>query len=176
MSRRYYSRIESLANDALKKAKAKKYKVDPRAVAEALGAEVVEIQDDSTSSGMVVRQGARIIIGVNVKHHVNRRRFTVAHELGHMLLHADQPLIVDNDGLSLIGRRAEGESTARELQANSFAAALLMPEDWVEEALGGKEVAVDDDPAVAALAKKFGVSQQAMMFRLINLGYLRQDG
>ena len=170
------SRIEKLAADVRAKAKAKKYYVDPNAVAKALGAEVVEIQDDSSSSGMVVRQGARIIIGVNMRHPLNRQRFTVAHELGHMMLHADQPLIVDNDGLSLIGRRQEGESTVRETQANAFAAALLMPADWVEEALGTQEVPVDDDVRVEALAKKFGVSQQAMMFRLINLGYLRQAG
>ncbi len=160
----------------LAKAKAKKFKVEPGAVAEALGAEVVEIQDDSSSSGMVVRQGARIIIGVNMKHHVNRRRFAVAHELGHMLLHADQPLIVDNDGLSLIGRRTEGESTTREVQANAFAAALLMPADWVEESVAGQEIPVEADEKVGVLARKFGVSQQAMMFRLINLGYLRQAG
>jgi Zn-dependent peptidase ImmA (M78 family) len=166
------SRIERLATEARAKTKSRPFKVDPRAVAEALGSEVVEIRDNSTSSGMVARDGARIIIGVNMLHHENRRRFTIAHEIGHMLLHADQPLIVDNDGLSLIGRRQEGESTVRETEANAFAAALLMPEDWVQRALGAHEIAVDADDRIAALAKKFGVSQQAMMFRLINLGYL----
>lgn len=168
--------IERLASDALAKVKAKKFKVDPVAVAKALGAEVIEIQDDSSKSGMVVRQGARIIIGVNMRHHPHRQRFTVAHEVGHMLLHADQPLIVDNDGLSLIGRRAEGETSVRETQANAFAAALLMPAAWVEQAVAGEEIPVDDDPKIQKLAEKFGVSQQAMMFRLINLGHLRQGG
>ncbi len=168
--------IEARASAALAKVSTKPFKVDPRAVAEAHGAEVVEISEDSNTSGMVARQGARTIIGVNKHHHENRQRFTVAHELGHMLLHADHPLIVDNDGLSLIGRRKDGENTTREVEANAFAAALLMPVEWVEQALGGREIAVDDDERVAALAKKFGVSQQAMMFRLINLGYPRQAG
>ncbi len=166
------TRIEKLAREALAKAKTRPFKVNPRAVAEALGAEVVEIRENSTTSGMVVRDGPRIIIGVNMQHHENRQRFTIAHELGHMLLHADQPLIVDNDGLSLIGRRQEGETTVRETEANAFAAALLMPEEWLQQARGSQEIAVDADEKVSALAKKFGVSQQAMMFRLINLGYL----
>lgn len=168
------ARIEKLASAALARVKAKPFKVDPHAVAEAHGAEVVEIREDSNTSGMVIRQGGRTIIGVNKHHPENRQRFTVAHELGHMLMHADQPLIVDDNGLSLIGRRAEGESTVREVEANAFAAALLMPAEWVEQVIGEQEIAVDADEKVFALAKKFGVSQQAMMFRLINLGYLRQ--
>jgi Zn-dependent peptidase ImmA (M78 family) len=167
---RRWARIEKLAGVALAKVKAKAFKVDPYAVAKAYGAEVVEISDDSSSSGMVTRQGARIIIGVNRFHSETRQRFTVAHEIGHMLLHADQPLIVDHDGLSLIGRRNEGESGTREREANAFAAALLMPEDWVRQAVAGQEIPVEGDEKVAALAKKFGVSQQAMIFRMMNLG------
>ncbi len=168
------NRIEKLAVDVLAKTRARPSRVDPFAVAKALGAEVVEIRDSSASSGMVARQGARIIIGVNMSHAETRQRFTVAHEVGHMLLHADQPLMVDHTGLSLIGRRHEGESGQRETEANAFAAALLMPREWVEAAIGDQEIAVDDDAAVEELAEKFGVSQQAMMFRLMNLGYLTQ--
>src|SRR5882672_439530 len=135
------SRIERLALAALEKANAKPVRVDPYEVARAHGADVVEIREDSSTSGMVVRQGARIIIGVN-NHHENRRRFTVAHELGHMLLHADQPLIVDKDGLSVIGYRVDGETNLREGQANAFAAALLMPEDWVRQAASDREIPV----------------------------------
>ena len=169
------ARIEKLAAAALARLLAKPFRVDPFAVAKAHGADVVEIREDSGTSGMVMRQGGRIIIGVN-NHHENRRRFTVAHEIGHMLLHADQPLIVDNDGLSVIGHRIEGQSNAREAEANAFAAALLMPEDWVRQAVSDREIPVDDDKRVATLAKKFGVSQQAMMFRLMNLGQWSTPG
>ncbi len=165
-----WARIEKLAAVSLARVNAKPFTVDPLKVAKSHGAEVVGISDDSRSSGMVMRQGARIIIGVNRFHSETRQRFTVAHELGHMLLHADQPLIVDNDGLSLIGRRTEGEDSTREREANAFAAALLMPEEWVRQAVAGQEIPVEGDEKVAALARKFGVSQQAMMFRLMNLG------
>jgi Zn-dependent peptidase ImmA (M78 family) len=166
-----FDRIEKLANEVLAKTKSRPPKVDPVAVAKALGAEVVPVRDNSNSSGMVAREGARIIIGVNTTHPENRQRFTVAHELGHMLLHADQPLLVDNDGLSLIGYRRDGEKNDREREANVFAAALLMPKAWVDEAVAGEEIAVDDDGRVTKLAERFGVSQQAMMYRLMNLGY-----
>ncbi len=46
----------------------------------------------------------------------------------------------------------------------------------VEESVAGQEIPVEADEKVEVLARKFGVSQQAMMFRLINLGYLRQAG
>src|SRR5687768_8886599 len=46
-------------------------------------------------SGLIFREGDQVIIGVNEDHHKNRRRFTIAHELGHFFLHSKKPLFVD---------------------------------------------------------------------------------
>jgi Zn-dependent peptidase ImmA (M78 family) len=62
---------------------------------------------------------------------------------------------------------AQGDMRAREREANRFAAELLMPEPMVR-------VAADrDGPDPIALAPRFGVSDVAMGFRLVTLGYLR---
>ena len=92
-----------------------------------------------------------------------RRRFTVAHEVGHHLLHAD--------GATVLCRpadveAAEGEERAREREANRFAAELLMPERLV------RAQANAHGPDPIALAPRFGVSDVAMGFRLVTLGYL----
>jgi len=93
-----------------------------------------------------------------------RRRFTVAHEIGHHLLHSD--------GAAVLCRPADVETAqaserAREREANRFAAELLMPEAMVREA------ADRDGPDPIALAARFGVSDVAMGFRLVTLGYLQ---
>jgi Zn-dependent peptidase ImmA (M78 family) len=57
-----------------------------------------------------------------------------------------------------------------EIEANTFAAELLMPADLLLGTLGGRSIDLEDDEAVASLAKRFKVSEAAMRFRLSSLG------
>jgi Zn-dependent peptidase ImmA (M78 family) len=57
-----------------------------------------------------------------------------------------------------------------EIEANTFAAELLMPTDLLVAALGGRSVDLEDDEAIASLAKRFRVSEAAMRFRLNSMG------
>jgi Zn-dependent peptidase ImmA (M78 family) len=57
-----------------------------------------------------------------------------------------------------------------EIEANTFASELLMPTDLLLVALKGRSVDLEDDEAVAALAKRFRVSEAAMRHRLDALG------
>jgi Zn-dependent peptidase ImmA (M78 family) len=124
--------------------------------------------------GMVHRnQDGTAVIGVNSLDAPTRRRFTIAHEIGHLVLHADEALHIDER--SPIGLRNEKSSWGndpREIQANQFAAALLMP---LEQLL--RDVAMvkgnDIEQAVDFLARKYEVSPQAMSFRLGSLNILR---
>ncbi len=93
-----------------------------------------------------------------------RRRFTVAHEIGHHLLHSDGAAVMCRPADV---ETAQGGERAREREANRFAAELLMPEAMVREA------AHRDGPDPIVLAGRFGVSDVAMGFRLVTLGYLR---
>lgn len=172
MNRRRHA--ERLAARVLEDVGAEPPKVDPREIAKRLGARVVGIEaGDDQSSGMVARDKGRIFIGVNESHAEVRQRFTIAHEIGHMLLHASDPLIVDKDFAVIGHRRSDGTSDIREVEANAFAAALLMPEEWVRDAVRLVDLDVSVDSSMAELAERFGVSQQAMTYRLINLGVLR---
>src|SRR5690348_1213181 len=64
--------------------------VDVKAVAERLGATLVFDELDDDVSGFLLREKKTVTIAVNKRHHVNRQRFTIAHECGHLHLHADR--------------------------------------------------------------------------------------
>ena len=171
MIRRNYA--ERLAEDIVRRHGPSGPPVDPKKIAELLGARVVkERAEPGGKAGLVARHGTNIVIGVNSADRPARQRFTIAHEIGHMLLHANEPLIVDERGYALIGERREGESSPREIEANAFAAALLMPATWVSDALHDG-IDFSDDQGIARLARDFDVSQQAMMYRMVNLGLLQ---
>ncbi len=131
-------------------------------------------------SGMVHRRSdGSGVIGVNSSHSPTRQRFTIAHEIGHLLLHSDDEVHIDEK--RPLGQRDELSSQAvdpREIEANQFAAELLMPESFVRECLVNlvdeePEVSIED--AIEKLARVFRVSQLAMTHRLTNLRIVSSD-
>jgi Zn-dependent peptidase ImmA (M78 family) len=125
-------------------------------------------------SGMVHRQpGGTALIGVNGLHSTTRQRFTIAHELAHVLLHQDEEFHVDEN--SPIGFRTELSSKAvdaNEIEANQFAADLLMPVFLLDREIEKLPRNLDSEEAITRLADTFQVSEQAMTFRLSGLGLL----
>ncbi len=85
-----------------------------------------------------------------------RRRFTIAHEIGHFVLHPGR-CRPERDGLVNEAMRVE------EREADAFAADLLMPEHLVRQAVQEQ----GDDPTL--LADRFQVSAKAMQVRLRRL-------
>lgn len=148
-------------------------------LARAAGAELRFVPFDSAVSGMLYRVPGKCIIGVNSFHPYSRQRFTVAHELGHLKLHDPKKLFLDRSVQVHMRDERSGLGTEKEeIEANAFAAELLMPRDLIYRELG-KIVSTDDPRAdisvVENLARVFKVSTQAMAFRLANLGvYLPQ--
>jgi len=159
------------ARELLKKNGIRTFPVNVEKIAKSEGARIEYAPLDGELSGLAhVREGVPII-GVNMLHAPSRQRFTLAHELGHICLHREQiesTVHVDRGSL-----RRDTVSSAgidpTEMEANAFAAELLMPADFVEAALNGKVIDLEDDQAVAALAKRFKVSDAAMRFRLDSL-------
>lgn len=150
--------------------------VDIEAVARHLGAQVVEEKLDRSVSGMLYRDGEHVIIGVNSAHVDRRRRFTVAHEVGHLVLHKGRPLVLDHVRVNFRDTNSSTASDLEEIQANAFAAEVLMPRDQV---IAAAKKLLDDRTITEAatieyLAQGFDVSDQAMEYRLINLGLRRQ--
>lgn len=129
---------------------------------------VVRKGDLGEVSGLLLRNASGTTIGVNSTQSSLRQRFTIAHEFGHFMLHEGISEHVDHS--YRVNYRSEVSSQATdvdEIEANFFAASLLMPRDMLaeREAL----TALDDDRKVKLLAREFEVSQHAMSLRLSNL-------
>lgn len=136
--------------------------VDVLAIARDLGLEVYRVQgwpDDI--SGMIKADPERggksgYAIYVNGKHPETRRRFTIAHEIGHFVLHPEKI----GDGITDDALYRSKLSSATEVQANRFAADLLMPEDLLRDAIKQGIETVEE------LANHFNVSRSSMSIRL----------
>ncbi|MCY4357006.1 MAG: ImmA/IrrE family metallo-endopeptidase [Gammaproteobacteria bacterium] len=139
-------------------------------IAKALGANLRFSPLDDELSGMIYIKDCKPIIGINALHHPNRRRFTIAHECGHLILHRaliKKEVHVDK-AFPMLMRDSISSSGVNnmEIEANHFAAELLMPESLLIFAIGGKTFDIDDEGVVTAFAKNFQVSTAAMRFRL----------
>jgi hypothetical protein len=134
-------------------------------IARHLGVPVEEVEfDDGEVAGQLIRGGGRSKIRIRGDDPLARKNFTIAHELGHYLLH---PTGDWSDTEVVMYRRAYWEDVSgvarAEFQANLFAAALLMPEPSVREywaKLGSPYY----------LAPIYRVSNSAMLRRLEELG------
>jgi Zn-dependent peptidase ImmA (M78 family) len=139
-------------------------------LAKALGVRVEYNPFDGELSGMAFLRDGKPVIGVNANHHPNRQRFTIAHELGHILLHRsrlDAAVLIDKNK-NFIPRdaiSAEGTDPV-EVEANAFASELLMPVKLVRQVLSESTRDLHDDEYLIALAKRFRVSLAAFQFRL----------
>lgn len=165
--------IEREAENLLRRIDEKAPPVDVERVAKELGIRIEQASFREDCSGVLIRrEDGSAVIGVNWDHHPNRQRFTIAHECGHFRLHEGGTYV--DKGYARFRDEESGSGTvAEERQANQFAAALLMPSDWVRGAFQEQPFDPADDFALAELAERFQVSTQAMMFRLSNLGLLK---
>jgi Zn-dependent peptidase ImmA (M78 family) len=141
------------------------------AIAEKLGAKIQFEPMPDEISGLLYRdEDETPIVGVNSSHSNTRQRFTIAHEIGHLRLHASETFI---DGIIKRDQRSERAVDPKEIQANGFAAELLMPAHMV---LAEVRRLIDEKGPQEArtlapkLAARFDVSPSAMEFRLANLG------
>jgi Zn-dependent peptidase ImmA (M78 family) len=125
---------------------------------------------DPDVAGELCREdSSRFRISANGADHYYRRRFTMAHELGHFLFHRDLigAGVDDNRAYRSVkgGNFFNPNITAEhETEANRFASNLLMPAALVRQyhsEYGGD---------IAKLSNKFQVSQEAIGYRLQSLG------
>ena len=107
---------------------------------------------------------------MNKKQAPARQRFTLAHELAHALLHPGKEVRFDKDFRVNLRSEASGLGVdVEEIEANFFAASLLMPRRFLQADPEAALVDVEDARAVARLATRYGVSPHAMTIRLGNL-------
>lgn len=136
--------------------------VDLRDLAFDLGL-IVEARSIRGSEGRLIRRGKRAIAivdaGITVR---GKRRFVVAHELGHYELHSETPVFVCNQAAFLDWHRHRPAET----EANRFAAELLMPRTRFLQDGRASPTSLD---VVGDLAEAYCVSLTAAAFRYVHL-------
>jgi Zn-dependent peptidase ImmA (M78 family) len=187
MSRKTSIRVDSFERRALKLLKKHQITRPPIPVKEIAEGEGIAVRfqpfhGETDVSAVLKRDGDSAVIGVNSAHSAKRQRFSIAHELGHFFLHPGESLFVDfgerlNRSATVKFRNAVSSQAtdSDEIEANRFAATLLMPSTLIRRCMEEMLEATPDisaDAAVEKLAQDFFVSRQAMEFRLLNLGHL----
>jgi Zn-dependent peptidase ImmA (M78 family) len=167
VARPRFALAKQTADELLIKAGVRGPAVDVAWMATAVcGAELRAVPFDGDMDGVLIREpGKQPIIGVNDvgSKTEQRKRFTIAHEIGHLLLHSS-PYHVDTkihmrDAVSSLAESVE------EIEANVFGSNLLMP-DWMLKTSVAERAGMDMEELASDLAGAYNVSLQSMTLRL----------
>lgn len=173
LNRQNIKKSEDCAISLLKKYKLKKAPIPIEEIIQSEGLKLVEYNLGDDVSGVLIINDNVGTIGINYSNSYLRQRFTMAHELGHYLMHASKTeVFIDKDFLVKY-RHSNNYSTQekrQEYEANMFAASLLMPKDIIELEMESPELnGLSEVEVIATLANKFKVSEVAMSYRFANL-------
>lgn len=123
--------------------------------ASVMGVPVMPLSDLSYEGEVASSAGdGKAVIRVNTSHPEARQRFTIAHEIGHLMLHPSGRRFRDIAGQS---------HTLQEREANQYAARLLAPSELLRR-FG--DAAIIAGKGSEELAGIFNVSPQMMKYRL----------
>lgn len=130
---------------------------------------------EEAALGFVTKKDTDMIIFTNTSVRLSRELFTLAHEIGHILLHMENMDSFVDDKKTIFGKGMD----EREREANYFAACLLMPEDEVEKFL---DLELDSFEKyglsaidIARIMSEFNVSFDMALNRLENLHKINSD-
>lgn len=149
--------------------------IDVHKIAAALKLDVIEA-DLGSASGLLITKGSISTICVQSSDVRERQRFTIAHEIGHHYLshqREDKEHLHVNHGYA-VSQRGDLSSQGidpKEVEANQFAAELLMPAFMIRAEVEKYNLPLRERD-VAILAQIFEVSEQAMGNRLRSLRFL----
>lgn len=117
---------------------------------------------------------------VNTASPITRQRFTIAHELGHLIMDHNHVTTIYSEEHSPDQMENNGKDRLIETRANVFAAAFLAPDISVKEFL--LKYGIDEDSKdrltnyiIGSLSEYFGLSYDSMLWRLVNLRYMTKD-
>jgi len=142
-------------------------------IAKMRGLQVLPYALGDDVSGLLAIQDGKGTIGYNQNEPKVRKRYTIAHELGHYELHKDKSdLFVDKQ---FIFRSQNSASTVvnaiMEQEANYFASAILMPTNHLRKKIEELSLDLVSEQGLTDLAKIFEVSTAAMSIRISGLGF-----
>lgn len=154
--------------------------IDVEAICEYQNITIRRRDFEEALSGFAYQKDGEKVIGVNADEGPLRQRFTIAHELGHLFLEPRENIKYDKQFAMQYRNGLSSEGTdVKEIEANFFAAELLMPEELLKNDIeqytrenSGKTLDFEDDEVVGYLAGKYQVSRHAMSVRLASLHYI----
>lgn len=128
----------------------------------------IPIYDDKSETGykLISVKANTIIADSGLMNNEGRLRYTLAHELSHFVLDKDY-FTQTGEVAAFTKNRAMAINKAIERQADKLACRILMPKLTVKKAFFESR---KHDNIVETLANLFGVSRQAMEYRLKELG------
>lgn len=157
-----WNKAKKEAAKILKRFDRTKPPIDSEFIAKKLGIDVLyaDFKPDITEkiSGFIRFEPLQIIVNKAIS--PNRMTFTIAHELGHYLLHQDYAKSANYQVMPRNNEYSSGKPK-EEQEADCFAAELLMPAHMVKK--------YKDYASVEELARMFAVSEEAMLHRLKSL-------
>jgi len=137
----------------------------------------IDDDDDDKVLGFLDPEQSTITINDIRKDQLENNDFTIAHEIGHYVLHLidSGQITLDLDFPETSLRRISNDKSSyqrkrREVQADKFASYLLMPSNLIDIAV--KETNIYEWPNLYELARRFRVSTGALVIRLEELGLL----
>lgn len=144
-----------------------------------MGGSITEIDTITRMTDSLIKKsadGKEFILLVPVYQPENRRRVTIAHELGHLFLHMRYmitPGVWEN--LDIDEYYREGESNDSEYEATEFGAAFLMPEKIFRKIFREHTTETPSGPEtdMKAVAEYFNVSEDFARFRASGLAAIR---
>ncbi len=127
------------------------------ALAHLLHVEIIDAATHGCVAQLTPIQGrARIRVAPNTQ--IGRRRFSIAHELGHLVLRHSSRACTERD------LRDWSDGSAAERDANVFAASLLMPERMIQKFVDVDEASLE---IAGAMAQEMSVSFTAAAIRFV---------
>jgi len=157
--------VRKMARKVLADSQVKEPPVDLLRILKAQGIQYEEVEDFPDSvDALIIEDGDNIYAAVNARQHLHRRRFSLAHELGHYFLHCDgwtdDPISIDNPPAEETGVEAKGPA---EIEADLFAGELLVPLEMLRAHI---------NEGIPAISKVFVVSEQVVSIAISR--HLRQ--
>jgi len=152
-----YEYYRDQANDLIEKFKFKEPPIDLMRITDEMRIEIVEMTLPSWFFGVLLNIDNEYYITLNKAMPDYRKKFTLAHEIAHFYLHGDELAYMKNCKRDYFHR-----------EADAYAAELCMPSEMV------KKAAAKWFGDWRYLAKLFGVSEEAMVRKLQELGILKK--
>jgi Zn-dependent peptidase ImmA (M78 family) len=147
--------VRQMAAKVLKESKITSPPVNLPVILQAHGIEYQEVKDfPDTVDALIIEDGEKLYAAVNARQHLHRQRFSLAHELGHYVLHKD---FMHEDNVTIDSPPTEeseiGSKDPAEAEADLFAGELLVPLIMLKLHVGKD---------VPELSKLFLVSEQVI--------------